>query len=57
MPASLFDKAGQDRQKLHGWSLSPDSPVSAFQNRWVVVLQVEHPFEIVYVGLHEDLCT
>ena len=25
----------------------PDSSVSTFQNRWVVVLQVEHPFEIV----------
>ena len=31
--------------------------VSTFQNRWVVLLHVEHPFEIVYVGRHEDLCT
>ena len=31
--ASLLDKVGQDRQKLLGWPLCPDSPadVSTFQ--------------------------
>ena len=45
--ASLFGKAGQDRQKLQGWPLCHDNPVSTFQKRWVAVLQGEHPFEIV----------
>ena len=41
--ASLFDKTGQDRQKLQGWQLCHDSPVSTFQKRWVAVLQGSIP--------------
>ena len=45
--ASLFDKAGHDRQKFQEWPLCHDSSVSTFQKRWVAVMPEpgEHPFE------------
>ena len=45
--ASLFDKAGHDRQKFQEWPLCHDSSVSTFQKRWVAVVPEpgEHPFE------------
>ena len=53
--ASLFDKAGDDRQKIQRWPLCHDSSVSTFQKRWMAVLQRGASLRI-RDGRLDDLC-